>query len=29
VAHMGVVERSLDGERPFPGASHRERGDPL
>jgi peptide/nickel transport system ATP-binding protein len=29
VAHPGVVERSLSGERPEPGPTHRERGEPL
>ena len=31
VAHQGMVERSLEGERPDtrPGRTHRERGEPL
>ena len=29
VAHPGVVERSLEGERPGPGDTGRERGEPL
>jgi ABC-type dipeptide/oligopeptide/nickel transport system ATPase component len=31
IAHQGVVERSLEGERPDtrPGRTHRERGEPL